>query len=485
MHVATVAVVGAGAGGLVAAGVLRRAGHRVVLFEAKERVGGCASRFSVGPFTFLAGATTVVGLEPDMPLGRVLAELGVSVPATPIERPLTVWHRGAPLVLSTDVEANARTLSARYGAAVGRFSRACVEIGRGAWSLSLDAPFPPRGPVDLARLATSGPAWRALPYLAQTARTLLDRCGETSDEARALLDELLVISTQAGLDDTPALFAAIGIEYLQRTLFAPVGGLGGLLEAVATQLVEQGVELRTKAEVQRVVEGAHGFSLLVGDETFAADAVVLDLTHWDAARLVEGPAREGFVAEAARHPRGPGAVGLYLGVDDVFPRDATPYHQLVLDAPLEGLEARSLFVTLSPPDDPAWAPPGQRAITVSGHVDADAVARMDDAAHAAFKQRVEQAIRAALHHTFPALAGAREHRALAATPRTWARFTGRAHGRVGGLPFTFGTLTRRYPSGLTRSPRLVRVGDTVFPGQSVVAVATGARRVARVLAERL
>jgi phytoene dehydrogenase-like protein len=110
---------------------------------------------------------------------------------------------------------------------------------------------------------------------------------------------------------------------------------------------------------------------------------------------------------------------------------------------------------------------------------------MDDAAHAAFKQRVERAIHGALHHTFPALAGAREHRALAATPRTWAKFTGRAHGRVGGLPFTFGTLARRYPSGLTRSPRLVRVGDTVFPGQSVVAVATGARRVARVLAERL
>lgn len=481
---ASIVVVGAGAGGLVGAGYLRAAGHDLLLLEAKARVGGCASRFTVGEFTFLAGATTVIGLEPTMPLGRVLAELGVTIDAAPLSPALTAWHHGEPLVFSTDAEANARALTLRYGAALGRFSTACVAIAERAWRLIGSAPFPPEGVSDLARLGTTPTAWASLPHLLTTTEALLARCGEPTADARALVDELLVISTQATARDCPALFGAIGIEYLQRPLFAPRGGLAGLLEALGEALVQEGVDLRTEVTVERVEELSPGFRVHTSRGVFAADAVLLDLTHWDAARLVDGPTRAAFERQAARHPRGPGAIGMYLGVEDVFD-DVTPYHQIVLDEPLAGTHARSLFVTLSPRDDPEFAPIGQRALTISGHVDADMVAALSDTAHQELKGTLERGIREALHRVFPRLASARELVAMTATPRTWERYTGRARGRVGGLPFTFDTLLHGYPTGFTKNPRLARVGDTVFPGQSVVAVAWGARRVAGALTRAL
>jgi phytoene dehydrogenase-like protein len=52
---------------------------------------------------------------------------------------------------------------------------------------------------------------------------------------------------------------------------------------------------------------------------------------------------------------------------------------------------------------------------------------------------------------------------------------------VGGLPFSYDSLLQGYPSGLTPVPGLARVGDTVFPGQSVPACAWGARRVVKAL----
>ena len=63
---------------------------------------------------------------------------------------------------------------------------------------------------------------------------------------------------------------------------------------------------------------------------------------------------------------------------------------------------------------------------------------------------------------------------MPATPAAFQRFTRRARGWVGGYPQT--SLLR------TRGPRLAPgqwlVGDSIFPGQSVSAVALGGLRVA-------
>jgi phytoene dehydrogenase-like protein len=505
MHRRAVVVVGAGAGGIVAAAYLARAGHDVLLLEAKERVGGCASRFDatgrIGEgadgkpraerFTFLAGATTLVGLEADMPLGIVLRELGMAATARPASRAMALFDGKGELVFASagagDVEArateqNAAALEERYGAPLGAYWREATAQAARAWSMVTEAPFPPRSAADVWGLASSGAAWRALPQLLGTAGSALARHGATgpsSAEARRVLDELLLVSTQASAAETPALFGAIGVEYLQRTFFMAEGGLGGFLESLASQACARGVTLRTRAKVTSVEARGGGYRVHTAAGAYDADAVVLDLTHWDAARIVKGDAARSFEREATRHPAAWGACCLYLGVRDV--EDASPYTQVLLDRPLATTSARSVFVTTSARGDAAFAPDGWRSITASCHAPTSAWDAMDNDAHAAAKAAIAEELLAALATRWPRLASAEKAVTMSATPRTWASFTGRASGRVGGLPFTFRTMRRGYPGGLAGPRTLVRVGDTVFPGQSVVAVAWGARRVALAL----
>ncbi len=74
---------------------------------------------------------------------------------------------------------------------------------------------------------------------------------------------------------------------------------------------------------------------------------------------------------------------------------------------------------------------------------------------------------------------------MPASPRTFERFTSRPHGYVGGVPRTPGL--HNY-DGILPSPlakNLYMVGDSVFPGQSTLAVSLGGVKVANIIAREL
>jgi phytoene dehydrogenase-like protein len=399
-------------------------------------------------------------------------------------RNLTAWHHGQPLTLSRDRAANDEGLSRRYGVEFARFWARGVELGARAWALLPNLHFPPRGPADLIGAARNPDAWRLLPALATTTADELDLAGASSADSLDLLDELLLVSTQAPAHRAPWLFGALGLEYLQRPLYLPDGGLASLVERLAQVFVARGGELRLGTPVTRFFRRGSGFGVDTSEGTLEAPRLALNLTHWDALRLADGDLKQAFSGTVRRHPDAWAACTLHLGVQDVFGPEVAPYHQVLLERPLAVTGARSAFVSLSRSDDPSLAPQGHRAVTVSCHAPAAGWEGLSVEAHAARKAEVGAALFDAIASVFPAVRSAHAPVVMPGTPRTWAAFTGRHGGRVGGLPFSFDTLARGFPTGRTGVPGLVRVGDTVFPGQSVAACAWGARRVVAELLAR-
>jgi phytoene dehydrogenase-like protein len=84
-------VIGAGVGGLTAAGLLLRAGHRVSVLEANVYPGGCAGTFYHQGYYFDAGATLAGGFGRGGPHARVAELLDLEWPVARLD-PAWVVH---------------------------------------------------------------------------------------------------------------------------------------------------------------------------------------------------------------------------------------------------------------------------------------------------------------------------------------------------------------------------------------------------------
>ena len=70
-------VIGSGMASLTAAALLANDGYKVLVLEQNYLPGGCVSSYYRKGFIFEAGATTLVGLDDNMPLKYMLDKTGI------------------------------------------------------------------------------------------------------------------------------------------------------------------------------------------------------------------------------------------------------------------------------------------------------------------------------------------------------------------------------------------------------------------------
>jgi C-3',4' desaturase CrtD len=258
-----------------------------------------------------------------------------------------------------------------------------------------------------------------------------------------------------------------------------------LSDRLVEALEKYGGKLLMRQTVEKIlVENGKVKGVLVRNQknkevrTEPADEIVANVTVQNLVQLLGKNAPQGYKQRVDKLPDASGAFVVYLGVDDTaIPPECPPHLQFMYDPNGPIGENNSLFVSVSRPGD-GRAPEGQGTIIASSFVDPKPWWHGDSQDYEAMKEKFSQEAIAHLGQFFNLTPETILHQE-AATPRTFARYTARDRGIVGGIGQrvpTFG------PFGFAnRTPvrNLWLVGDSTHPGEGTAGVSYSALTVVR------
>lgn len=475
-------VIGAGFGGLGAALTLAESGAKVLLCEALTYPGGCASTFQRQGWRFEAGATLFSGFGEGQLMRRWIDRHHLAVDVRILDPMVELRTPAWRLAIPPDREALVARLAAFPGAPRDRLAAFFAEQHRVAdalWALFDDPALLP--PFDLASLTTHAlRVPRYLPLLRLVARPLsamVERHGLSGFEPlRVYLDALCQITVQCPAGEAEAPFALAATDYCFRGTGHVHGGIGVLAGALADAVTGSGGEVRYASRVSAIHSEPGGWRVTVRGVDVRTPRVFANLLPQGIGGLGVEDAR--MCALGARVEEGWSACMLYLGLKPGADLRASAHHlELVDDPALPLVEGNHLFCSVSGADEPERGP--GRTVTVSTHVPVSAYAGLDAAGKAAYAEGIQRHMGDVLSRLAPEIAEAVDVR-MPASPRTWERFTRRAHGCVGGIPRRVGWQNYRDMGPAEVAPGLWMIGDTAFPGQSTLATAIGGVRAAQV-----
>ncbi len=485
----SVVVIGAGIGGLTAGALLAHRGYRVLILDQALVPGGCASTFKRKGFTFDVGATQVAGLEPGGIHHRIFSELEIDLPAaTPCDPACAVYLPGEtePINVWRDQERWQAERQRRFPGSEP-FWQLLSTLFKASWAFQARDPvLPPRSLWDLWQLtkAIRPGTLITLPYTFLTVGDALRGYGLGNDQRlKTFLDLQLKLYSQVDAEETALLYAAtaLSVSQLPQGLFHLKGSMQVLSDRLVDSLKRDGGQLLMRHTVEHIrlkdgkATGVCIRSQKTGEVwTEPADHVVANVTVQNLVQLLGENAPKGYQHRVEKLPQASGAFVMYLGVDEsAIPPGCPPHLQFLYDANGPIGQNNSLFVSVSHPGD-GRAPDGQATIIASSFVEPRSWWHED---YEAFKRQFESVAIARLGQFFH-LSGTIQHQE-SATPRTFARYTAREQGIVGGIgqripsfgPFGF--------ANRTPLKHLWLVGDSTHPGEGTAGVSYSALTVVR------
>ncbi len=481
-----IVVIGAGIGGLTTAALLAHRGYSVLVLDQALVPGGCASTFKRKGFTFDVGATQVAGLEPNGIHHRIFSELAIDLPtATPCDpacavflpeetTPINVWRNPEKWQLERQ----------RQFPGSEAFWQLIAALFKASWQFqSRDPVLPPRNLWDLSHLiqAVRPNTFITVPYTLFTVGDALRAYGLGKDwRLKTFLDLQLKLYSQVDTEETALLYAATALSVSQEPqgLFHLLGSMQVLSDRLVQALERDGGRLLMRHTVEHInVEHGEVCSIVIRNQktgevwTETADHIVANVTVQNLVDLLGENAPKGYQKRVKKLPPASGAFVVYLGVDETaIPPGCPPHLQFMYDTKGAIGENNSLFVSVSHPGD-GRAPEGKATIIASSFVDPQKWWSTED--YADLKQQYTQEAIAHLGKFFHLKPETLIH-VEAATPRTFARYTARHQGIVGGIGQRIPTFGPFGFANRTPIKGLWLVGDSTHPGEGTAGVSYSA-----------
>jgi phytoene desaturase len=454
-----VVVVGGGIGGLAAAALLGRAGHRITLLEANGWLGGKSRRIQLDGQRIDTGPAIVTFPGVWEGFLRRWDELGGGEPSEVANLGLkrlpevgTYYHGDAVCSLPVPEEHPWRAAWERFVGAHGRLGPDITRLLTTDWYAAEHRPVL----LQLIRLYGTKP----------TTRSYLDSLGWLPEGLREII-AIHALNAGVGPARTPALYASMPAVMATDGVWVPEGGVYEIVRALEKLARSTGVELRTGEPVHGIEPGR----VLTAEGTYAADAVVSGLDAGRLERLLDPGAKlpsktlscSGVTVYAALQEKLPAGLATH-GV--VLPSDPAALYASLETG--EEPEETMAFVDYYRPGDPY--PNGRHVLALGLTVPAnDREYGLDDAFVARELARVSRKLKLPK----PATEYFGAHEVL--HPRYFG-----TRGSAGGA--LYGAVKPFWRSGPLHRPRysdrkrpwLWRVGASVHPGGGIPAVLGGA-----------
>ena len=471
-------VIGAGAAGLSFAALMEKRGYKIGLLEAHSLPGGCASYFERDGNIFDVGATTLSGLKTGRSLDLLINELGLNLDIRKIDPGLISLFKEKSVKRYSDQSSWLKELEAKFPHIDHRkFWSLVKKIDDEGWKLSANLKnIPIRTPRDLLSFNFSSTlqALKILPYFLRSTSNYLPKNTEDHDY-QSLINEILFITAQNNLNETPMLMGAMGLNYPSDTGYA----MGGM-KAFSQALVEKCSHIFYRHQVLSISpinSGREGFIVQTNKGSFTGKRVVSTLPIWNHEKLFDADRtmKKYFRAHDFNKSLKDcwSAFVIYLSI----PRDdkrKSLYYQIHCD-PIPNCGTHSFFVSLSHPDDLSRSTKsGRQVVTISTHTRPHSWLNLSKDDYKNKKEETTQFILKELSRQF-SLSTSDLQDIQSGSPTTFIKYTRRTQGLVGGIPHSI----KRNPLKLFFAPSPLEnfylIGDTQFPGQGIGAVVLGAQ----------
>ena len=480
-------VIGSGVGGMAAAAALSKLGHKVLLLEQYQTLGGLSHSFSIEGFTWDAGIHYLNCVAPDDRERDILNWLSdTPIKFTSMGSVYDNLHIGdaAPLALSRPYEAQERDLMDRFPDEAEAIKAWIAALREGREAIIKVTPT--RAMPDIIGSALKWWHGGAIErWCTRTTQEVIDEITDNPDLAAAFAAQWFDHGGRPSKASF-AMHALITASYLESGAWYPVGGGAAFADHILPTITEAGGEARADTRVETLLfenDRVVGVRTSQGED-IRADAVISNIGARETVNhlLPDDCGHQDWIDEIRKLSPSVAHFSLFLGFEgDIERAGATRSNHWIYptgkvdvlwtDAP--DTPPPGMFVSFASLKDPRHDPgPSQKHAgeivawtdwsVVEKWAELDPEARGDD--YRSFKAQVEDAMFAQFEAYFPELAKLVAFRSLS-TPLTTNAITGHHRGAFYGLDTTPERVMTGALQARTPVPGLFLSGqDVMSPG---------------------